>query len=362
MVLENQGHLDAVADTSSLPLEAQVAHLRRQYDELLASKLRLSEKYSNDLAEWKTFKEQYRTASGGKGIVLSEDGIKTRRRVLRQAKDSPTPVKRTSNVQPAPLNPFTVTTDGTRIKEESPPPVVMPPLHLRPNSPRQENPSPAVSNTDTQDSQAPSPAGQAANKAIAGKVYNFNFLEYLITVPIFIANTLSVKRAANGSSTRPDIAIIKQGSQSDGEGNLLLRKLNNTTISLTRSLSSPVESPRLLKEAPRKPKPLGKRKAFVFDEENESSEEEVPSRTLGSLPPRSRPDRDGESREERDARLRALRRKSGPQILAEYQQYKGRGRYATGLSKYVTSISLKSAIYVIPWLGLLIKLSTRNSK
>lgn len=127
--------------------------------------------------------------------------------------------------------------------------------------------------------------------------------------------------------------MIKQCSQSDDEGNVLLRRQVDTAVPLARSLSSPAGTPHRAKKTPASARILGKRKAFVFDGEEDSSEEQTLSPTTGNnlLP---EPGRQNESREERDARLRALRRKSGPQVLAEYQQYKGRGRYVAGPSKY----------------------------
>jgi hypothetical protein len=100
----------------------------------------------------------------------------------------------------------------------------------------------------------------------------------------------------------------------------------------------------------------------MFDGENEYSDEEsVSPKAVNPLEPRSELERDGESREERDARLRALRRKSGPQVLAEYQQYKGRGRYAAGLPKYVVVIQ-PFCVILIWWLELPIKPSIASLK
>lgn len=313
VISDNQPQTEAGLD--NLPLEAQVAHMRRQYDELLASKLRLSEKYARDLAEWKSFKEKYRTSTGGNDIVVTPEGIKVRRRVAKHAKDSPTPTKRAANARLAPL---TTADDGVFIKEESPFPLDMPPVQSLqfnppPVAPAAQTQSPATSNTDTQDSQPPPPAGQADGQGSRGN-------------PPLLGN---VKQKI---ATRPDIASIKQGSQSDDEGNLSLRRFNHTPAPLARSLSSPAESPHRPKSTPRSSKLLGKRKAMMFDGENEGSDERPLSPIPGS-PKESTPERDGESREERDARLRALRRKSGPQVLAEYQQYKGRGRYAASSSK-----------------------------
>jgi hypothetical protein len=160
---ENPAPDSTFINNTTLPLETQLTHLRSQYDELLASKTRLSEKYARDLAEWKAFKESYRLTSGGKGIVLSEGGIKTRRRVSKQAKDSPTPASRTANVRLAQL---TVDDDDVSVKEEeSSLPGDMPPIQrLQLNTGAkalaiQHNPSPA-SNTDTQESQTIPSTGQ----------------------------------------------------------------------------------------------------------------------------------------------------------------------------------------------------------
>lgn len=148
-----------------------------------------------------------------------------------------------------------------------------------------------------------------------------------------LANLPLLGNAKQGIATRPDIASIKQGSQSDDEGTLSLRKSNHTPAPLARSLSSPAETPHRPKNPPRGSKMLGKRKAMQFD--GEDGPDEQPLSPIAGSPGGPEPERDGESREERDARLRALRRKSGPQVLAEYQQYKGRGRYAAGSSKCV---------------------------
>jgi hypothetical protein len=176
-VLEKQPEL--TADASSLPLEAQMAHLRRQYDELLASKLQLSEKYGRDLANWKSFKEQFRTTSGGKGIIMSEDGIKTRRRVLRQAKDSPTPAKRISYAQPIPL----ATDDDVFIKTENSLP------RNSQHNPMHGNSSLSVSNTDTQNSQSLSPVEQTSGQRAKGKAIASDGNKYLLEVSLFRKST-----------------------------------------------------------------------------------------------------------------------------------------------------------------------------
>lgn len=172
MISDNQPQAEAVLDNSSLPLEAQVTHLRRQYDELLASKLRLSEKYARDLAEWKSFKEQYRTSSGGNDIVVTPEGIKVRRRVAKPAKDSPTPTRRAANTR---LAPITTANEGVFVKEESPfisldtPPIQNPQFNPPPVAPATHNESPAISNTDTQDSQPSPQAGQVNGQDSRGE-------------------------------------------------------------------------------------------------------------------------------------------------------------------------------------------------
>ncbi|KAH7340865.1 hypothetical protein B0J17DRAFT_653099 [Rhizoctonia solani] len=301
-------HPSGIDDISSLPLDAQIAHLRRQYDELLLSKERLSDKYAKDLADWAMFKEKYRGSSAGKGLVVSESGIKTRRRVAKQAKDSPTPAARTTHPRIVPVTPAD---DDVFIKQEEIPfaPEALPPLQrlqLNPPSSGLSTPggvTPAISNTETQDSQSVPPSvsvnGQGS-KEIASKS----------------------KLATKKPPSRPDIIAIKQGSQSDNEGSLLLRRLShvNAAPPLARSLSSPAESPHRPKNSPHRPKLLGKRKVPMFDGENDSSDDElVPAPTLR---------RTDQSRDEREAQMRALRRKSGPQAMGDYQQFKGRGRYA----------------------------------
>jgi hypothetical protein len=90
-------------------------------------------------------------------------------------------------------------------------------------------------------------------------------------------------------------------------------------------MSSPAESPHRPKDPSPRSKLLGKRKAFVFDGESSDEEPTTPQagKTIGSIPQRV-----DELRDDRDAQLRELRRKSGPQAVANYQQFKGRGRYA----------------------------------
>ncbi|KAG8737773.1 hypothetical protein FRC12_017031, partial [Ceratobasidium sp. 428] len=106
---------DTFINNAALPLEVQLAHLRNQYDELLASKTRLSEKYAREIAEYKEFKEKLRLSSGGKGLVATENGLRTRVRVSKQAKDSPTPASRTANV---PLPRITVPIGNVFVKQE----------------------------------------------------------------------------------------------------------------------------------------------------------------------------------------------------------------------------------------------------
>ncbi|CAE6414365.1 unnamed protein product [Rhizoctonia solani] len=301
-------------DISSLPLDAQVTHLRRQYVELLASKEQLAEKYATDVAQWNMFKEKYRVSSGGKGLVVSESGIKTRRRVAKQAKDSPTPAARTSHQKVAPV---TSAGDDVFIKEEESTSTLgalprLQRLQLDPPSSGLVTPSgvtPATSNTETQDSQSVSPVVPTNEKSTQGTASK--------TGP-----------TSQKSLTRPDIVSFKQGSQSDNEGGLLLRKLShvNAAPPLTRSLSSPAESPHHPKGSSHRPKLLGKRKAFLFDGEN-SDEEPTTPRAGGGMATLT-PQRADQLRDERDAQLRELRRKSGPQALADYQEFKGRGRYA----------------------------------
>ncbi|CAE6422067.1 unnamed protein product [Rhizoctonia solani] len=303
-------HPSGLDDISSLPLDAQIAHLRRQYDELLSSKERLSEKYAKDLADWAMFKEKYRgsSSSAGKGLVVSESGIKTRRRVAKQAKDSPTPAARTTHPR---IVPIAHADDDVFIKQEesSFAPEALPPLQKLQLNPASSSLStsggatPAISNTDTQDSQSVSPAVPVNGQGSKETVSKF-------------------KLAGQKLPSRPDITAMKQGSQSDNEGSLLLRKLShvNAAPPLARSLSSPAESPHRPKDLPRRPKLLGKRKAFAFDGENDSSDDDL---VLAPMLQRS-----DQSHDEREAQMRALRRKSGPQAIADYQQFKGRGRYA----------------------------------
>ncbi|QRW14530.1 myosin-3 [Ceratobasidium sp. AG-Ba] len=313
-VRRDQPILDSFINNTSLPVEVQLAHLRTQYDELLASKVQLSEKYAQDLAKWKTFKEGYLSTNGGNGLIMSEGRLKTRRRVSRQGKDSPTPASKNPK---APLHQLTIPDDEIMIKEEenSFSPGYMHPIRRLQReagleSPlARQNPSP-VSNTDTQESQSTSPAQlQGLNRF------------------------LHTSQMASENPTRPTLPAIKH-SQSDDEGSNLLRKQSNGAVPLARSHSSPAESPHHRKKPSASTKSLGKRKAFVFDGENDSSDERAASptgdRTSHAVPGRVQRE---ETREERDARLRALRRKSGPQILADYQQYKGRGRYAAGVPK-----------------------------
>ncbi|CUA74924.1 Myosin-3 [Rhizoctonia solani] len=308
-------HPSGLDDISSLPLDVQIAHLRRQYDELLSSKERLSEKYAKDLADWAMFKEKYRGSSGGKGIVVSESGIKTRRRIAKQAKDSPTPAARISHPRMVPVTPAD---DDVFIKQEgsSLAPGALPPLQrLQLNPPNSEpatseGVTPATSNTETQDSQSVTPAVRVDVQRSKG-------LEVTTSKP-----------AGRKPPTRPDIAALKQGSQSDNEGSLILRKLSHANAPpLARSLSSPAESPHRPKDTPRRTKMLGKRKAFVFDGESTDDEEAVSHQASG-LVPAPMLQRVDQLRDEREAQLRALRRKSGPQAVADYQQFKGRGRYA----------------------------------
>ncbi|KAG8763662.1 hypothetical protein FRC11_014275 [Ceratobasidium sp. 423] len=163
LTVPSEKQLSGLEDISSLPLDVQMTHLRRQYDELLLSKEQLSEKYAKDIANWNMFKEKYRTSSGGKGLIVSESGIKTRRRVAKQAKDSPTPAARTSHPRMVPITPAD---DDVFIKEEesSLPPEALPPLGrllLDPPNSGLVTPAsvtPATSNTETQDSQMASPA------------------------------------------------------------------------------------------------------------------------------------------------------------------------------------------------------------
>ncbi|KAL5635595.1 hypothetical protein ACGC1H_004409 [Rhizoctonia solani] len=314
LAVSSEQHPSGLDDISSLPLDVQITHLRRQYDELLLSKEQLSEKYAKDLTDWAMFKEKYRGSSAGKGLIVSESGIKTRRRVAKQAKDSPTPAARTSYPK---MVPVTLADDDVFIKEESSlgsgalPPLQR--LQLNPPSSGPATPidvTPATSNTETQDSQSITPAvpanGQGSKEAPSAS-----------------------RLVGQKPPARPNIAVIKQGSQSDNEGGLLLRKLShvNAAPPLARSLSSPAESPHRTKDTPRRTKLLGKRKAFVFDGES-SDDEEFASRPPGELVPAPMLQRIDQPRDEREAQLRALRRKSGPQAIADYQQFKGRGRYA----------------------------------
>ncbi|CAE6449063.1 unnamed protein product [Rhizoctonia solani] len=312
LTVPSEKHPSEPEDVSSLPLDVQIAHLRRQYDELLLSKEQLSEKYARDITNWNMFKEKYRISSGGKGLVVSESGIKTRRRVAKQAKDSPTPATRTSHSRMVPITPAD---DDIFIKEEesSLGPRALPPLQRLQLNPPNSGPAipggvtPATSNTETQDSQTASPA-----------------------VPGNGQGNKESRFAGFKPTARPDITAIKQGSQSDNEGGLLLRKLShaNGAPPLARSLSSPAESPHRPRDPSHRPKLLGKRKAFLFDGENDSSDEEPASRQSGALALARTPQRTDQSREEREAQLKTLRRKSGPQAVADYQQFKGRGRYA----------------------------------
>ncbi|CAE6414578.1 unnamed protein product [Rhizoctonia solani] len=303
-------HPSGLEDISSLPLDAQVAHLRRQYDELLASKEQLVEKYAKDVAQWSMFKEKYRVSSGGKGIVVSESGIKTRRRVAKLAKDSPTPAARTSHPRDVPVTP--VGHDVFVKQEESTPTLGALPrlqrLQLNPLSSDLTTPSgptPATSNTETQESQSVSPVAPENEQGAPSKPWP----------------------AGQMSLNRPNVAAPKQGSQSDNEGGLLLRKSShsNGVPPLARSMSSPAESPHRPKDPSPRSKLLGKRKAFVFDGESSDEEPTTPQagKTIGSIPQRV-----DELCDDRDAQLRELRRKSGPQAVANYQQFKGRGRYA----------------------------------
>ncbi|KAJ1309779.1 hypothetical protein OPQ81_006545 [Rhizoctonia solani] len=318
LAIPSDHHPSGLDEISSLPLDVQITHLRRQYDELLLSKERLSEKYAKDMAEWTMFKEKYRVSSGGKDLIVSESGIKTRRRVAKQAKDSPTPASRTSHPRIVPITPAN---DGVFIKEEESPlvPGYLPPLQkLQLDHPKlgpvtSDGITPATSNTETQDSQPVSPAiladGQQGSKG----------------------PTSRSRPGGQKPLTRPDIMAIKQGSQSDNEGGLVMRKLSHVSAAppLARSLSSPAESPHHPKNPSRRPKLLGKRKAFMFDGENNSSDDEKSvSRPAGELAPVPALGYTGQSHGEREAQLKALRRKSGPQAIADYQQFKGRGRYA----------------------------------
>ena len=177
-----------------------------------------------------------------------------------------------------------------------------------------------------------------------------------------LEDTPMQEAAIHKQTAKLAVPAIKQGSQSDDEGSVLLRKQIGTVAPLARSLSSPAGSPHPIKKTPASARILGKRKAFVFDGEDDSSEEQSlsPAPEKGLLP---EPDHQNESREDRDARLRALRRKSGPQVLAEYQQYKGRGRYAAGPSKYDTSVSVIShKLNALLLIGHRTRLSTASSK
>ncbi|KAF8758548.1 DNA repair protein endonuclease SAE2/CtIP C-terminus [Rhizoctonia solani] len=265
-------------DIGSLPADAQVAHLRRQYDELLSSKERLAEKYGKDLAQWNMFKEKYRVSSGGKGIVVSERGIKTQSRVAKWAKDSPTPAARTSHSRAIPATPV-----GNDVLQLNPP-------SSGPVTP--EGVTPATSNTETQDSRSVSPVVPTNEHSTKERFPG--------------AKSTGQKPAA-----RPGIMTIKQGSQSDNEA---------------RSMSSPAESPHHPKDGARRLKLLGKRKAFAFDGESSDEDPATPRANRGMSALASEPA--DQSRDERDAQLRGLRRKSGPQAVTDYQQFKGRGRYA----------------------------------
>ncbi|KAG8688821.1 hypothetical protein FRC09_012717 [Ceratobasidium sp. 395] len=299
---------DTFINNAALPLEVQLTHLRNQYDELLASKTRLSEKYAQETAKLKEFKEKFRISSGGKGLVATENGLRTRGRVSKQAKDSPTPASRTANV---PLPRITVPIGNVFIKQEESPfsPGYMDPIRriqrdagLADPDARQ-NLSPA-SNTDTQDSQSTPPVERPFNQDL----------------PEPMDTTQDI---------RPALPTIKR-SQSDDESSILLRRQVDTAP-LARSHSSPAESPHNRRKTPASSKLLGKRKAMLFDGEGDSSDEEAIHAKGGKPIELAHEHQPGEpSREERDAQLRALRRKSGPQVLADYQQYKGRGRYAAG--------------------------------
>ncbi|KAG8738491.1 hypothetical protein FRC10_006804 [Ceratobasidium sp. 414] len=298
------GATGAFINNTNLPLEAQLAHLRTQYDELLASKTRLAEKYAREMAEFKGFKESVRLSSGGKGLVATEGGLRTRGRVSKRAKDSPTPASRTANV---PLPRITVPNDDVFVKEEesSLSPGYMHPIRrlqreaglAAPDA--RQNHSP-VSNTNTQESQTTPHTEQPPS--------------------------------LNEHSVRPAIPTIKR-SQSDDESSILSRRQTNAATPLARSHSSPAESPHNRRKTPSSSKSLGKRKALAFDSEDDSSEEQPgPPRGGKTHRPTLEPPQVEESREERDARLRTLRRKSGPQALADYRQYKGHGRYAASLA------------------------------
>ncbi|KAG9125578.1 hypothetical protein FRC07_007041 [Ceratobasidium sp. 392] len=303
---------NSFVNNATLPLEAQLTHLRKQYDELLASKTRLSEKHARDMADFKRFKESVRHSSGGAGLAITDSGFRTRGRVTRQTKDSPTPASRTANV-PLPL--ITAPVDNVFVKEEE---GSLSPGYLHPIRRLQQdagliapgvrhNLSPA-SNTDTQESQ---------NTPSIEKHH---------------AQGLS-ESVAPAEDVRPALPPIKR-SQSGDESSILLRKQIAAATTLSRSHSSPAESPHNRRKTPANSKALGKRKAIMFDGEEDSSEEEAVSSKGDKTPMLARERPQGEeSREDRDARLRALRRKSGPQVLADYQQYKGRGRYAAGPSK-----------------------------
>ncbi|KAG9095538.1 hypothetical protein FS749_010251, partial [Ceratobasidium sp. UAMH 11750] len=303
------GSMNAFVNNTTLPLEAQLSHLRTQYDELLASKTRLTEKYARERAELKAFKESIRLSSGGKGLVMTESGLRTRGRISRQARDSPTPASKTAN---APLPRISVPNEDVSIKEEegSLSPGYMHPIRrlqreaglAAPDARRTHSPT---SNTDTQESRASPSIEQPPD----------GLLEPMTTE----------------HSVRPALPTIKR-SQSDDESSILSRRQNSATAPLARSHSSPAESPHNQRKTPADPKSLGKRKAFVFDGEDDSSEEQPIPPKSDKIPRPALEPLQEESREERDARLRALRRKSGPQVLADYQQYKGRGRYAAGTS------------------------------
>ncbi|KAG8682969.1 hypothetical protein FRC08_014603 [Ceratobasidium sp. 394] len=303
------GSTNAFVNSTTLPLEAQLSHLRTQYDELLASKTRLTEKYARERAELKAFKESIRLSSGGKGLVMTESGLRTRGRISRQARDSPTPASKTAN---APLPRISVPNEDVSIKEEegSLSPGYMHPIRrlqreaglAAPDARRTHSPT---SNTDTQESRASPSIEQPPD----------GLLEPMTTE----------------HSVRPALPTIKR-SQSDDESSILSRRQNSATAPLARSHSSPAESPHNRRKTPADPKSLGKRKAFVFDGEDDSSEEQPIPPKSDKIPRPALEPLQEESREERDARLRALRRKSGPQVLADYQQYKGRGRYAAGTS------------------------------
>ena len=176
---------------NSLSLEAQLARLRSQYDELLAAKTKISEKYARDSAKWKEFAESYRNSHGGGGLVMSEGGIRTRRLVPKHARDSPTPAARSANVRLAQL---TADDSEVIVKEEE---GSLPPMDLVPiprlqleappsTSALQRGLSSATSNTDTQDSQIVSPMGQLDITADSSKDIITCIIQLLANLPPFI--------------------------------------------------------------------------------------------------------------------------------------------------------------------------------